>query len=142
MLIKRTMTALVLLATATAATASVDVSAGPGGVDLLKPGIYVQKGVSCGTAPNAAIRQYDGRGISGAHARACRAHILSHRGKGFEVSQSCIDSGAGPAPRFTERQTVDVSDVGTFSLGTGGRGTTYRYCTAYMLPADLRGAAQ
>ena len=133
---------LATLASATAAMASVDTSPKPEGVYRLKPGIYVQKDVSCQSAPNAAIRQYDGRGISSAHTRACRAHILSRRGNRYEVSQSCIDAGAGPAPRFTERQTVSVADALTFTLKTRRTDTTYRYCPAYMLPADLRGAAQ
>jgi hypothetical protein len=137
------LTAIVALAgvgAATAATASMDSSAKPGGVYRLKPGIYVQKGVDCGSAPNAAIRQYDGRGISSAHTRACRARVLSRRGNRFEVSQSCIDAGAGPAPRFTERQSVSFPDALTFSLRTRSTTTTYRYCPASMLPAGLPGA--
>lgn len=133
---------LVVLASATTATASVDTSPKPGGVYRLKPGIYVQKGVACETAPNAAIRQYDGRGISTAHTRACRARVLSRRGNRLEVSQSCIGAGAGPAPRFTERQTVSIADALTFTLKTRGNGTTYRYCPAYMLPVGLRGTAR
>ena len=134
-------TAIALTATG-AATASVDRSAKPGGVYRLKPGIYVQKGVECASPPNAAIRRYDGRGISGAHTRACRATILSRKGGTFNVSQSCIDAGAGPAPRVTERQTVTVPDALTFTLRTRGPGTTYRYCPVYELPADLRKLAQ
>ncbi len=133
---------LVLLASTTAAIASVDTTAKPGGVYRLKPGTYVQKGSACDSAPNAAIRQYDGRGISSAHSHACRAQILSRRGNRFEVSQSCIDAGAGPAPRFTERQTVNVVDALTFKLKTHGSAASYRYCPAYMLPAGMRGAAQ
>jgi hypothetical protein len=137
-----TVTLLVVLVTATAATASVDTSPKPGGIYRLKPGIYVQKDIACGSAPNVAIRQYDGRGISGAHTRACRARILSRRGTRLDVSQSCIDAGAGPAPRRTERQTITVSDALTFSLRTHGSGTTYRYCPSSMLPVGLRGAAR
>jgi hypothetical protein len=136
----KTIAALALLATATIAAASVDTSPKPGGVYRLKPGTYVQKDVDCGAAPNAAIRRYDGRGISGAHSRACRARVLSRRGNRFEVRQSCI--GAGPAPRSSERQTVTISDALTFTLKTRGSGTTYRYCLAYMLPAGMRGAAR
>ena len=133
---------LTVFASATVATASVDTSPKPGGVYRLKPGTYVQKDVPCGSAPKAAIRQYDGRGISSAHTRACRARILSRRGNRFEVSQSCIGAGAGRAPRSAERQSVSVADALTFTLKTRGSGTTYRYCPAYMLPAGLRGAAR
>ncbi|MDQ0839327.1 hypothetical protein [Sphingomonas faeni] len=130
------------LAIAFPAMASVDHSAKPGGVYRLKPGIYVQQGVECGSAPNAAIRQYDGRGISTAHTRACRAQVLSRKGSRYIVSQSCIDAGAGPAPRTIERQTVTVADALTFKLQTRGPGTSYRYCPSSMLPADLRKAAK
>lgn len=138
----KTITGLFVLAAATAATASVDTSAKPGGVYRLKPGLYVQQGVACASAPNAAIRRYDGRGISTAHTRACRARILSRRGSSFEVNQSCLGAGAGPAPRFDERQTVSIADALTFTLKARGKGTTYRYCPTYMLPAGLRGAAR
>ncbi len=138
----RTVTVLAVIATATAATASVDPSPKPGGIYHLKPGIYVRKDIACASAPNAAIRQYDGRGISGTHTRACRARILSRRGARYDVSQSCIDAGAGPAPRRTQRQTVTVSDALTFSLRTRESSTTYRYCPSSMLPVGLRGAAR
>jgi len=140
MLRQTLLAATIVLTTTGAANASVDRSARPGGVYRLKPGIYVQKGVECASPPNAAIRHYDGRGISTAHTRACRARILSRRGSRYDVSQSCIDAGAGPAPRFTERQTITVPDALTFTLHTQGSGTTYRYCPASMLPAGLRSA--
>jgi hypothetical protein len=104
----------------------------------LKPGIYVQKGTACASAPNAAIRQYDGRGISTPHTRECRARILSRRGDRYEASQSCIDAGAGPAPRFVERQTVSIRDALTFGIKTRGPTTEYRYCPPYRLPAGIR----
>ncbi len=138
MQLSKTVLAIGLLVGATAAVASVDPSPKPGGVYRLKPGIYVQKDIACGSAPNAAIRQYDGRGIASAHTRACHARILSRRGNRYTVSQSCIDAGAGPAPRFVERQTVTIRDALTFSLRTRGPGTEYRYCPAYMLPAGMR----
>jgi hypothetical protein len=140
--LSKTVIGLTALASATTGTASVDTSPKPGGVYRLKPGTYVQKDVPCETAPNGAIRQYDGRGISSAHSRACRALILSRRGSRFEVSQSCIGAGARPGPRFTERQTVSVADALTFTIKTRGSGTTYRYCPSYMLPAGMRGAAR
>ena len=130
--------ALAALAASMPAIASVDRSPKPGGVYRLKPGMYVQKGVSCASAPNAAIRQYDGRGISDAHSRACRAQVLSRKGNRYTVTQSCIDAGAGPAPRVTERQTVTIPDALTFMIKIRGPGTTYRYCPASMLPADLK----
>lgn len=84
------------------------------------------------------IRQYDGREINGAHSRACRAKILSQRGNRFLVDQSCIDAGASPAPRSTERQTVTVRDALTFVQATRGARTTYQYCPIDQLPVGLR----
>lgn len=130
-----------LLAAGTA-LANVDTSPRPGGVYRLKPGIYVAKGERCRSPANAVIRQYDRRGISGAHSRACRATILSQRGNRFVVDQSCIDAGAGPAPRSTERQTVIVRDALTFTQITRGAGTTYQYCPIDQLPAGLRNAVR
>jgi len=124
------------------ASASVDTTPRPGGVYRLKPGIYVAKGSSCGAPANAAIRRYDGRGLSGAHSRACRATVLSRKGTRYTVSQSCIDAGAGPAPRVSERQTITVQDALTFTQKTRGPATTYSYCPVYQLPADLRKLAQ
>lgn len=120
------------------AWASVDRSPPPGGVYRLKPGIYVQKSVACADAPNAAIRRYDGRGISDPHSRACQARVLSRKGTSYSVVQSCIDAGAGPAPRVSERQVVTVPDALTFTIRTRGAGTTYRYCPASMLPPGIR----
>ncbi len=110
----------------------------PGGVYRLKPGIYVQKGADCGSPPNAAIRQYDGLGISDPHSRECRARVLARKGNRYTVSQSCIDAGAGPAPRVTQRQEVTVPDALTFTLRTRGPASSYRYCPVRMLPAELR----
>ena len=124
------------------AIASVDRSPGPGGVYRLKPGSYVQKGVSCASAANAAIRQYDGRGISDAHSRSCRARVLTRKGDRYPVTQSCIEAGAGPAPRVSQRQTVTVPDALTFTIQTRGPGTTYGYCPASMLPAGLKRAVK
>lgn len=120
------------------ATASVDTSAPPGGVYRLKPGIYVAEGALCSAPANAAIRQYDGKGISTAHTRACKAVVRSRKGGTYTVDQSCIDAGAGPAPRFVQRQQVRVHDALTFTQTIKGNATRYGYCAPYQLPADLR----
>lgn len=120
------------------AVASVDTSAPPGGVYRLKPGIYVAKGSDCGAPANAAIRQYDGKGISTAHTRACKAVVRTRQGSTYTVDQSCIDAGAGPAPRVVQRQRVAVHDALTFTQTIKGNATRYGYCASYQLPADLR----
>lgn len=112
------------------------------GVYPLKHGIYVSGRQGCGAPPNAVIRQYDGRGISDPHSAACRVRVVARRGSTFVVDQSCVGAGVGPAPRFTERQTITVRDARTFSLKIRGNSTTYRYCPIDQLPADLRSAVR
>lgn len=142
-IVRMPLSTLVLLAIgAVPAGASVDRSPAPSGVYKLKPGIYVQKGVDCAAAPNASLRRYDGQGISGAHTHACRARVLSRRGTTYTVAQSCIDTGAGPGPRSTERQVVTVPDALTFTMRTRGPASTFRYCPVNMLPRELRKYAQ
>ena len=134
-------TALMLAAISTAG-ASADTSPKPGGVYPLKPGIYVAEGSECGAPANAAIRQYDGKGISTAHTRACKATVKKRKSNSFTVDQSCIDAGAGPAPRRVQRQQVTVSDALTFKQAIDKDATTYHYCAPYLLPADLQKAAR
>ena len=112
----------------------------PGGVYPLIPGIYVSHGSGCADPANAVIRQYDGQGLSGAHSRACVARVLARAGRRYTVRQSCIDAGAGPAPRVAERQVVTVLDARRFTLATRGPATLYRYCPPAQLPAGLRSA--
>ena len=125
-----------------AASGSVDASRKPGGIYRLKPGLYVAKGSNCGNPPNAAIRTYDGNGLSGAHSRACRVRVVSRREASFVVDQSCIGAGAGPAPRYVQRQTVTIRDALNFTLRTKGPPTAYRYCPVDQLPAGLRSFAR
>lgn len=133
---------IAVLAAAASAHASVDTSPKPGGVYKLKPGIFVEQNTDCGSPSNAAIRQYDGKGISTAHTRACKATVRSRRGKTYTVDQSCIDAGAGPAPRFTQRQQIVVQDALTFTQVIKGERATYRYCPVYQLPKDLQKAGR
>ena len=85
--------AALMLAAMSTAAASADTSPKPGGVYPLKPGIYVAEGSECGAPANAAIRQYDGKGISTAHTRACKATVKKRKSNNFTVDQSCIDAG-------------------------------------------------
>jgi membrane-bound inhibitor of C-type lysozyme len=109
-----------------------------GGVLPLKHGIFVAADVDCGDPPNAAIRRYDGVGLSGAHTRACRAKVLSRRGATYEVDQSCIDAGAGPAPRSSERQTITIANNLEFTLKREAGSQRFKYCAASMLPPGIR----
>lgn len=130
------------LGMASSALASADTSPKPGGVYQLKPGIYVAKGSDCGSPPNAAIRQYDGKGLSTAHTRACKATVRSHKrgSSSYTVDQSCIDAGA--APRVVQRQQIVVQDALTFTQVIRADRTTYQYCPVYQLPADLQKAVR
>lgn len=131
-----------LLLACVPASASVDTSAPPGGVYRLKPGIYVAKGSDCASPANAAILAYDGKGLSGAHSRACKVTVRSRQGNRavtrYIVDQSCIDAGAGPAPRSTQRQQVTVRDALHFTQTIKGRATSYAYCPVDQLPEGLR----
>jgi hypothetical protein len=128
----------VLLLACVPASASVDTSAPPGGVYRLKPGIYVAKGSDCASPANAAIRQYDGKGIGTPHTRACKAQVRTRRGNVYTVDQSCIDAGAGPAPRVVQRQRVTMHDALTFTQTINGNATHYAYCPIDQLPRALR----
>jgi len=135
----------VLILAGAQASASVDTSAPPGGVYRLKPGIYVAKGSNCASPANAALLKYDGRGLSGAHTRACSVTVRSraHSRTGirevstYTVDQSCIDAGAGPAPRSSQRQQVAVRDALHFTQTIKGRATSYAFCPDYQLPAGI-----
>lgn len=110
-----------------------------GGVLQLKHGIFVSADIPCSDPPNAALRRYDGEGLSGAHTHACRIKVVGQRGKSYDIEQSCIDVGQGPGPRSTEAATIDIQDNLTFTLKRGGAGETFRYCAASELPPGLRG---
>ncbi|OBV39635.1 hypothetical protein [Janthinobacterium psychrotolerans] len=139
-----TMLALTLsLGASSLALASADTSPKPGGVYRLKPGIYVANGSDCAAPANAAIRQYDGKGLSTAHTRACKATVRSQqRGGSYTVDQSCIDAGAGPAPRVVQRQQIVVRDALHFTQVIKGDRTSYQYCPVYQLPVDLQKAVR
>ncbi len=116
----------------------VEPSADLRGVLPLKHGIFVSADTPCSDPPNAALRRYDGEGLSGAHTHACQVKVLARRGASYEIEQSCIGAGQGPAPRSTETATIDIQDNLTFVLKRGGAAETFRYCAASMLPAALR----
>jgi hypothetical protein len=109
-----------------------------GGTLPLKHGIFVASDIACSDPPNAAIRRYDGLGLNGAHTRDCRINVLQKRGAAYEIDQSCIDAGSGPAPRSSERATIEIKDNLTFTMRRGQGGETFRYCAASLLPPALK----
>ncbi|PZR36226.1 MAG: hypothetical protein DI526_04540 [Caulobacter segnis] len=108
------------------------------GVLPLEHGFFVASGVDCGDPPNAAIRKYDGQGLNGAHTRACQITVLAKQGTTYDVEQSCIDAGSGPAPRSSERLAIEVRDRRSFTLKRGQEGEAFRYCPAALLPPGLK----
>ncbi|WP_161956797.1 hypothetical protein [Sphingosinithalassobacter portus] len=108
------------------------------GVLPLERGIYVQEGTACGDPPNAAIRIYDGSGLSGSATHACHARILSHDGERYTVDESCIDTPSGAGRRTTERQTITVADALTFTLATRHDSARFRFCPPVELPGFLQ----
>ncbi|MDF3983265.1 hypothetical protein P3W24_13250 [Luteibacter sp. PPL201] len=117
----------------------------PIGIYGLRPGIFVAEGTDCGSPPNAAIKQYDGKGIATAHTHACEARVLSRRntadGIVYDVSQTCIDGGEGPGKPFTEKHMVRVRDPEHVAI-TSDDATVYHYCPIGTLPPDLRSAVR
>ena len=119
-------------------TSLIEPSRDLGGVLPLKHGFFVEVSQDCGSPPNAALRRYDGQGLSGAHTRACEAKVLSRKGASYEIEQSCIDAGAGPAPRSTDRQTIVVANNLEFTQQGRGGAQHFRYCAASLLPPGLK----
>jgi hypothetical protein len=119
-------------------TSLIEPSRDLGGVLPLKHGFFVEVSQDCGSPPNAGLRRYDGQGLSGAHTRACRAKVLSRKGTAYEIEQSCIDAGAGPAPRSTDRQTIIIANNLEFTQRGRGGAQSFRYCAASLLPPGLK----
>ena len=110
----------------------------PEGVLPLKPGVYVLQNSGCAAPANAAVRFYDGRGISGSATHSCRTLVNSRRGDSYVVEQSCIDTPSGNGPRTSESQTITVHDAMTFTMQTTDESSRFRYCPTGELPGYLR----
>jgi hypothetical protein len=92
----------------------------------LKVGTYVIKGTPCKDAANAAIRMFDGKGLSGSATKDCRANITGRNGNRFTVDQSCVDTYNGKRASEAQEIVVDAPDI--FTLVVEGRSNTYQYC--------------
>jgi hypothetical protein len=118
-----------------------DRSPRPGGVYLLKPGIFVAKRASCTKPPRGAIRFYDGKGINPFPPRGCVARVISKKRSGYGslyvVRQSCTMGGTS----FVERQVLDIPDALNFTVRSEGN-AAYRYCPIHELPERLRPFSQ
>jgi zona occludens toxin (predicted ATPase) len=94
----------------------------------LKVGRYVIKDTPCKDAANAAIRMFDGKGLSGSATKDCKANIARREGTRYTVDQSCVDTYNGK--RASEAQVIVVDSPEAFTLVVGGKSTAYQYCAA------------
>lgn len=101
------------------------------GVLPLQRGVYVRSGTGCGSPPNAAIRIYNGAGISGSSTRDCRATISSLDGNRYEVDQSCENTYDGT--RTSGLQSITVADDRHFVVDEA----PFVRCADGTAPAEL-----
>ena len=67
--------------------------AGPKALPLpLPPGTYVDTQLSCGSAPNAGLREFTGSGFNGSTTRDCSFYAPFRDGDSFRGVQTCIDT--------------------------------------------------
>ena len=95
----------------------------------LRRGVYVVEGVPCGSAPNAAVRVWNGTGLSGSATRFCRPTVLERTGDRYTVENSCENTYDGS--RTAERQVIAVPDPHGFTLD----GQRFRMCAPGTAPA-------
>jgi hypothetical protein len=102
----------------------------------LERGTYVQEGVPCKDAPFAAVKSWDGVGLSGPHSSRCTTRVLSHHGQQFSVSTACAAIGDGtPNPSGkNDIQTLSVTRLSNNRIVVSDGGSvpsaTYRWCSA------------
>jgi len=104
----------------------------------LTKGTYVSVSETCADPSFAGLKTFDGLGLAGAHTRECRARIVEKTGSAYTVDNSCIDAGAGPAPRSTERLIVAITAPNAFVIRSGSSSERYRLCPQDDLPMALR----
>lgn len=125
-----------------AAASLITLSAGAkptsGGIYPLTHGFYVADGGDCGSPANAWLREYDGKGISGAATHGCVAKIVEKHGNTYTVDQICTDAGTGIAPISSEMQKIIVKNETRFTQIANGKNFSYHYCTVKKLPLDLK----
>lgn len=112
-------------------TRSAEAGSGGTGPLPLRRGVYVRAGTGCGSPPNAAIRIYNGAGLSGSATRDCRATISSQDGNRYRVDQSCENTYDGK--RTSELQSISVPDDQSFSMD----GASFERCADGTAPAEL-----
>ncbi len=104
----------------------------------LQEGRYVTVGTACEGPPNAQVRWFDGKGLSGSSTRDCRAEIQSRDGDVFSVNESCVNTYDGK--RTSEAQQIAVSGKTAFTLTAGSKTTAFSYCPDAKAPAPAPSA--
>ena len=103
------------------------------GLPALQHGIYVAKPYPCKGAPNAAIRQWDGKGLSGAHSSQCTTRVLSRTGATYKLSTSCAAMGDGTpdSSGFKDVLTLTRRSMVSFDLiqPTATEQLAFRWCS-------------
>lgn len=99
----------------------------------LKPGTYVRVGTACKEPPFAAMFAYDGRAFSYPHATKCRSTVTAHRGKTFEITETCSALGDGTPTKpvmLRASYTVDASTKVEIRKPGQKDASPYRWCGA------------
>jgi hypothetical protein len=102
----------------------------------LEHGVYIQKAFACKGAPNAAVRVWDGVGLSGAHSSHCTSRIVSRTATTFTMSTTCAALGDGspqPSGVAEEFTLSSVSKTAFVMSRRHERGIAYRRCSAGAL---------
>ncbi len=75
----------------------------------LAHGTYVREGYEAADAPLAAVLEYDGSTIAGAHSSACVSEVLEHDGAAYRIETTCRSAGDGtPATPYKEEERIVV----------------------------------
>lgn len=116
---------------------SAKASTGDTGPLPLTRGVFVAEGSDCKQPANAAIRVWNGTGLSGSATRNCRPTIRSRDGDTYRLSNSCENTYDGS--RTAAVQTITVNDKSHFALREEGEASAQRFrlCPAGEAPDAL-----
>ena len=117
------------------ATPSAEAAAVPKKLPL-DSGVYVAEGISCANPPNAALRVYDGTGLSGSATKDCRTTVKSKSGDTYTTDNSCIDTYS--SKRTVTALQVTIPDRGHVRVVRAEGTQNFRLCPANEVPTDLR----
>lgn len=90
----------------------------------IKAGFHVQEDLACSGAPNAALLEYDGKGLTGAHSQDSKTSLASRKGRDYRLRVRCPAQQLGPNPAkpYDAVQRVKVLSDQRFSVAPA-RGT-------------------